>query len=90
MAKWGWIAVASRHVSVGDLVGVEHRFGSQPAGRDRDRGAAVRGQLVTERERHAVHCGLHEVVEERHAVVGRVVLVGAVPENHELPAFLAQ
>jgi hypothetical protein len=59
-----------------------HRFRAQPAGGDRHGGAAVRLQLVREREGHAGHRVLHQVVEERDAVVRGVVLGGAVRHFH--------
>ena len=66
-------------VRFGHAERVEHRLRAQPARRQRrPRSRRAAPSSCAERERHAVHRRLGEVVEERDAVVGRVVLVGAV------------
>ena len=78
MAKCGDALRRVAPVRLGDAVGLEHRLRSQPARRERHRRRAVRRELVRQRERHPVHRRLGQVVEERDAVVRRVVLVGSV------------
>lgn len=65
-------------VGFGDVVGLQHGLGPQPAGCEGHRGRTVGRQLVRQRERHPVHRRLGQVVEEGDPVVGGVVLVGPV------------
>ena len=71
-------ALAVAPGGLGDAVDVEHHLRAHPARRQRDRGAAVRRELLGLREREPEHRRLGQVVEGREAVVRGVVLERAV------------
>jgi hypothetical protein len=73
-------------VGLGHAESFEHRFGPQPPRREQDGGRLVLVEFVRERERHPADRTLGEVVEERDAVVVRVVLVRPVGHLDDQPA----
>ena len=68
MTKCGWRSSASRHVVLGDAERVEHHLRAQPARGERDRGRAVRLEVLRLREREPDDRVLGEVVERVDAV----------------------
>ncbi|RDL08149.1 hypothetical protein DER30_1483 [Streptomyces sp. HB202] len=71
---------------LGHPVGLEHGLGPEPARGERHGRRTVRREFMAEGEGHPVHRGLRQVVEERDAVVGRVVLVRPVGHLDDQPA----